>query len=646
MTTFQFILNQASFFASLFLVFFLPGYFLLKALQGKNKIFNVLEKSILSFVFSILSVDFLMLVMNKIGISFSRWSLIGALLVFCAINFAIYKIRKKDVRIAATSREAVFSRRQNLIIFGLIFATIFIKTIYLSGAVLPSATDLGHHMYWSKLIATQGLIPAYEKADITTSNTLAIAPIADFIVGEHLIFAAIGIISGLSFVSAFPVLTIFLIHLVTIAALFMLALEIFKQHEEQKNIAIITLLFTGPLFAISSPQMKFVSGGVIGNTIGNLLIPVVIYFLVRALVEKSASFLALTFFVGLGMAYTHHLSTFVFIFIFLFSGLYFLATNLREKLLWKNLKDWFLISINPAPILMLVFSAIFVFLIYTPTYLNSKAIDTAVGTPEKATRLGLTLTELSQTAGEVRLALAFFAIFLFLTLKNIRKDVGIALAAGWLISLTVMSLRPQWLFIDIPSNRIASYIVFPVAMLSAFLIAKGFSLLKNKTAQQFSIHPLFLICGFFLLIAFSLQTGQKDNTDLIDGTDATEKVVQTYHSADYLAQNTDASDIVLKDHNYLAADAWIKLSFMRGYNNPLSRGYFKRYEDETKKREMCTFQMITTPSSAEAKECFLGTSTDFIMINPNFDSIQFKKNRDFWQVYASNDVGIFYRKAQ
>ena len=82
---------------------------------------------------------------------------------------------------------------------------------------------------------------------------------------------------------------------------------------------------------------------------------------------------------------------------------------------------------------------------------------------------------------------------------------------------------------------------------------------------------------------------------------------------------------------------------MKGYNYPLSRGYFKRYEDETKTREQCTNFMISVPNGPDAKQCFAGTHTDFIMIDPKMDSTQFTHSKEFWQVYSAQDVGIFYK---
>ena len=83
---------------------------------------------------------------------------------------------------------------------------------------------------------------------------------------------------------------------------------------------------------------------------------------------------------------------------------------------------------------------------------------------------------------------------------------------------------------------------------------------------------------------------------------------------------------------------------MQDYKYPLSRGYFKRYDDITKPREMCTLEMIASPSSEEAQNCFQETGTNLIMINPAYDSAQFKKLTDFDQIYSASKINIYYRK--
>jgi hypothetical protein len=494
-------------------------------------------------------------------------------------------------------------------------------------------------MYWTKMIATTGQLPVYEKADVTADLTLGKpAPIADFIIGEHLPFAAVSLVSGAEFISAFPVLLLFLIHIMSILAIFILTRAFFIGSKYQDLIAIVALFLIGPLWSIASPQAKFVSGGVIGNDIGNLLIPLSILLYLKALIEKNSNLLAYALFLSLGLAYTHHLSTFVFVFLALFSIIAY--STLNYKTILTDAKAWIKLAISPAVLAVLAMGIVFVFALYTPTYLNTSAIDTAVGAPSKATRTGLTFDQFKSTAGEARFAFAVIGVIVLFLARNLNK-YNQAFLIGWISALTIMSLRPNWLFVDIPSNRIASYIVFPIAILAAYLLVSILTMLKSQTKNY--LNPSFLLTTFFILMSFIATNGLYDNAMALNDESSSKKAVQTYAASQYLASRTDAKDVVLKDHNYLSGDSWIKLFFMKGYNYPLSRGFFKRYEDETKKREQCTNLMISTPNSNEAKQCYDGTRTDFIMLNPEMDSSQFSRLKEFWQIYSGDDIGILYK---
>ena len=641
----DFILSQFLFYFAIILVLFVPGYALLYALFGKKWPFSSLEAFFISFGLSIVSVNFIMLFLGKINLPLTRWSLFFSILFFALICGAIYLKRWKKNTATGNLKELAFlafSRMQLIAIILLILLTFFIKTVYLKDTILPTATDLGHHMYWAKTISVTGEIPTYAKVniDLESNKLTELQPIADFIIGEHLIFSAINLISGIDYISYFPSLILFLIHLMAILAMFSLTRLFFQDYKNANTIAIATLFFTGPLYALASPQAKFVSGGVIGNVIGNFFIPLCIYFFLRALTEKSSLMLSLGLFISLGMAYTHHLSTFIFIFIFLFSGLFFLIFNFRE--LKKYLGDWQKLLFKPAPLAILALGVIFVFLIYTPTYLNTKAIDTAVGAPSKATRAGLTFDELSSATGKIRMALGLFGLALLFLAKKYKSYASVFLL-GWALSLAAISLWPKLLFVNIPSDRIANYLVFPFSLLSGFTFVYFFDLLKDAKARKQYLNPSFILTAFLLLFTFLAMNGLRENASTLNIDANVRTTLETYHASTFLAQKTTAQDIILKDHNYLPADSWIKLYFMRGYTYPLSRGYFKRYDDETKMREQCTNLMISTPSDPIAKECFAKTQTNFLMLNPKFDSMQFVKLKNFWKIYSADDLIVFYK---
>lgn len=642
---FQFISSQLLFYIAIILVLFVPGYFLLLAVEARKRIFGGLERFVFSLGFSIIITDFLMILIGKSGILLTKLSIITGIVIFSAICFAIHKIisAKKGSSEEENSKISSFSKNQKILIILLLFLTIFIKTAYLKNSIFPTSTDLGHHMYWSKIISETGRLPIYQESDIVVVDgkyqVSQPQNIADFIIGEHLIFSAINIVSGINFISYFPSLVLFLIHTFGILAIFILTLRLFENYSFGKNAAIISLLLMGPLYAISSSQAKFVSGGVIGNTIGNLLIPVALYLLFRSLKEKNTALLSLSFFSMLGLTYTHHLSALIFIFIFIFTFLIFAVLNF--KTITSHLENWKKIILKPGTMILLLLSALFLAFIYTPTYFNTSAVGTAVGGPSKETRAGVTFTQLKQTTGEARIALGLAGIIILLAIKK-RKNYENIFVAGWGAAIILMSLKPQWLFLDLPSTRIANYASFPLAIAGAFALAFVIEKLKTADGKYFINQKIFLATGF-LLLAFFLSDGFRDNSQSLNAETNFQKAMQTFDASGYLGKNTTDRDKVVKDHNYLTADSWIKLSFMDGYNYPFSRGFFKRYEDATKPREMCTLWMISEPNTEKGQKCFNDLGVNFVMINPAFDSTQFRKSEEFWQVYSGSEIGIYYR---
>lgn len=533
-----------------------------------------------------------------------------------------------------------FSKNKAILIVLVLFLAIFVKTIYLKDSIIPTATDLGHHMYWAKLISTTGQLPNYQERDIIENNghyqISAPRKIDDFIIGEHLIFAAINLVSGLDFISAFPSLVLFLAHIFSLLTIFILTIRLFKNFENDIGdySPILALLFVGPVFAISGSQAKFVSGGVVGNILGNLLIPLFAYFLTRALMEKKSLFMALAAFTALGLAYIHHLSAFILIFIFLFAVIIFLFSNIKR--FFSFVQDWLKIILSWPVVLALIFATV-MFLVYLPTYLNTTAIDTAVGHPEKPTRTGLSLPQIKYAAGETRLALALAAVIFLIFSQKIKNYPG-ALISGWFLAIFIMTYKPQLLFIDIPSNRIVNYLSFPTAILSALSASWFIHKIKNS-----DLGPAITTSAIGLLLIAVIAGGFYDNSQSLKTTTKMGPALETFAAARYLSDKTSSSDIVLKDHNYVLADAWIKLFFMRDYNFPFSRGLLKRYEDKFSKREMCTLWMISAPNLPSGEKCYADLGVNFVMINPRYDAGQFAKSKKFDAVYANDNVGIFYR---
>jgi hypothetical protein len=207
--------------------------------------------------------------------------------------------------------------------------------------------------------------------------------------------------------------------------------------------------------------------------------------------------------------------------------------------------------------------------------------------------------------------------------------------------------------VNLPSDRIGNYLSYPLAILSAYAF---YTIFRPESCQLFWGRKLCdssqglviskLLRGTFLIIfTFVLVSGLSDSAQSFKKQDSLTETNQTFSASDYLAKNTTSNDMIIKDHNYITADSWIKLFFMRGYKYPASRGYFKRYEDTgNRNQDVCTLVMISDPSTDQAQKCFSDTKTDFVMINPKYDAPQFQKLSGFNQVYFSPEIAVYYKK--
>lgn len=639
------------------ILFFVPGFVLIRIFFQNRKLLSEFETFLFSFCLSVGLMDFIMLALGKLNIPFTKTSIsLGILFSFAIaflISFLFKRFRKNSHPKEEETAPFSFSKYQSWLFILLIVLTFLIKTAYLSHAVLPTATDLGHHMYWSKVISETGALPFYGKQEIETMENgdyvLSDEPkaIADFIIGEHLPFSALNIFSKVDYFTAFPVTFLFLINILSVLALvslsFRLAMgvkDVFPKSAlfTGENIALATLLFFGPLYTLASPQAKFVSGGVVGNTFGNLFIPLIILAYYRAFKEKSGGFLALGFFLTFTLAYTHHLSTFILLFALVFSAILYLVFH------WNSIGEvfhsWVKIIIHPASLVTLFFIFAFFFLVAMPTYIETNAVGTAVGTPTKSTRTGLSFLQVTFSSGEARVALGLVGTFLLLLLRSRATYAG-AFLLGWSIILLMMTLNPDALFIDIPSNRIGAYLSFPLGVLASFSLIAFFALLKDDK-KSFVLPGLFVLIASISLFTFSFGSGSYDNSQTFLPESKSFLALETFHASTYLSGHITEDDIVLKDHNYITADSWMKLFFLRDYSYPLSRGFFKRYEDNPN-REQCTLLMISVPNTPKGEKCYAETGTNLVVINPHFDATQFEKSEKFSRIYASDSIHI-YRK--
>lgn len=650
------IFDQFMFLFLFIATFFLPGACFLSAVfWGKKNILTHTEFLVFSFATSLFFLDFSMLLLSKIGIPFSGLSLTALALILIAIPFFFFffKLKKNEPQEKFKTlfqkynqifHTLSFSKKEALVFIGIFILTVLIKSVFLWNSILPTSTDLGHHMYWAKKIALTGSIPTYEKINIdfkNESNTLSNPePIDDFIIGEHLPFTAIALISETSFLSAFPSLFLLFINILTILTLLALSFVLFKEIFSSEIIArrgmIATFLLIGPLWALSSPEAKYVSGGVVGNILGNFLIPLAILALFRAFQEKNSFFFSLAILFFVTLAFTHHLSTLIFLFIITFTFLSFILFANNDVL--PKIKSWFRIIFSPIPLILLFTCILFVIFVYTPTYLDWKAIDTAIGSPSKETREGLSFLQLSSGVGFARLGLELVALG-FLLFSPARKTLAGATLIGWGAGLIIMTLWPNILFLDIPSNRISTYGTFPAAILSAFAITFLFVQKRNEHSKKF------FQVSFVLILLAVVTGGFFDNSSSLSKNTNAKEAVQTFVASSWLAKNTSADEWIVKDHNYIVADSWMKLFFMRDYSYPLSRGLIRRYTDEVTPREQCTLLMISAPNTPRGKACFKSTGTNTVVVNPHIDSTQFTKAKNMSLLYLSDDIAIYRKTA-
>lgn len=635
---------------------FLPGFFIARYFFGSDfKALSVWEKTLFSFGLSIGLLIFGMITLGHAGVLFTPLSLISLTIIgtlaTCALLTLSARRRRKDAPLKSAGWQ--FTRKQGILFLLIIASTILIKAVYLTPNIIPASTDLGHHMYWAKLISQTGELPVYAEQNIVEEDgryrITEPEPIADFIIGEHLPFAALDIISQAGFFSAFPIVFLALVNFLAVFALAVFAFHLVRGLDlpqlsakiwTGENAFLLTLFFFGPLYTLASPQEKFVSGGVVGNTFGILFIPLILLSFYRALKEKDGRFFALGIFFSFTLAYIHHLSTFILAFALVASILAYLALHWKE--LGATLKEWLLLLCHPLSLSILFLAGLFFFLVAMPTYIETGAVSTAVGTPTKVTRIGLTFTQVTHSAGEARVALGLVGIALLLLLPW-RKRHASALLLGWSLIILIMTLRPNWLFVDIPSSRIGAYLSFPLGLLATLATLAFWAFLKAKPGQYFPLPKALLLIIFTSIFFYALGSGGLDNAKTLLLSSKAESTVATFDASRFLAAEAGPDDLILKDHNYITADAWIKLFFLRDYSFPLSRAYFTRYEDNPN-REQCTLSMISIPNTPQGDRCYDETGTDIVMVSSLHDAAQFEVSDDFSKLYTSEYVSIYKRQ--
>lgn len=638
------ILHATSFLLALVGAFFVPGFIWWRAIFGRA--FSGLEEIVYGFLGSLALVDLIMLILGRVGLPLSVPYIGGSLAFLTVLGAATLYAKRPLVKETATPAPR-FSARGLQVFFVLFALTIGIRTIYLAPNILPTATDLGHHTYWAEMIRETRALPHYEKIEVvvdSTTGTASIAPprpIADFIIGEHLPITFLSSLTGLAMTSAFPILFLHVINLLSVLAVVALTFRLaqpFADRIRPEYAALFVLLILGPLFALASPQAKFVTGGVVGNVFGNLFIPAVLLLFYRALGEKRAPFAAAAVFFAFVLAYTHHLSTLVLAFVLMGAIVVTAGASLLAKTAF--VQNWLRLAFSPSVLSVLALIALFMGLVVLPTYLDTAAIDSAIGTPTKTTRTGLSFLQVSNSIGMGKVALGLFGLTLGLFALR-RRPVETGFALGWGGTLLVMAMYPHLLLLDIPSSRIGSYLAYPLALAAALALAWLVATIWERAVLPASLR----LVTFAAVVVFLIGSGSFDNASSLTTKDRSHELVQTFAATRWLAGHSHG-EMVLKDHNYLSADAWMKLFFHQDYGYPLSRGLFGRYEEGGNRRERCTLAMISTPNTAEGEKCYRETGVRYLVVNPIYDRAQFEKSDSFSKLYTSETAAVFERNKE
>ena len=636
-------LDFLKFFAITLAVFILPGFSLLYLLIRTRCLLSKLEYFVLSVGLSIAIVNFLILLLNRLGTQLNTANISDGLFISIALPFVLSTFPTWKIFLPATfDKNGLIKKAQDikskaseilppylqlsathlklLVIFLAIYFIVMSRFLALD--IVPNNTDLGHHMYWAEVMRQKEQIPTYDTDEV--------------IVGEHIPFMVISKLTGIPLISAFPAIILFFINSTALLAVFALALRIFKKQAP----ALLSMAFLTVLYAATAPFGKFVSGGVVGNVMGNLFIPLVLLSLALALTAKRSELLFIAIFLTQGIFYIHHLSTFVLIFIILAFFAVYLISNLdRFKKISGRI---FYIAFSPLPLLAIGLILATLGYIYVPSYISQNSIQSVAQAPIKDTHQGISIASFVSSVGEWRAVLGIFGLILFAyaaVKRKITSDPANATLLAWPVIILALSFYPSLFLVDLPSRRVANYLVLPIALLAAYGLFGAYTYLRTRLDRKLGV---LLFSTFIFAVTLN---GYADSLRIFLPANSAEETVQLYHASEYLAANTTDQDTILKDHAEVPADSWIKLFFLRGYNYLLTRTFDYKYFDPTNIRETCTREMTIAPDSQEGIECFEKTKTRYVFLAKNVDNYFFDLSDNFGKMYE-NDAVVIYKRTQ
>ena len=71
----------------------------------------------------------------------------------------------------------------------------------------------------------------------------------------------------------------------------------------------------------------------------------------------------------------------------------------------------------------------------------------------------------------------------------------------------------------------------------------------------------------------------RDNSSALNESPEVKKAIQTFTASERLKDMAKENHQIVKDHNYIKGDAFIKIFFAKDPNFPLSRAFFRKYEN-------------------------------------------------------------------
>ena len=131
----------------------------------------------------------------------------------------------------------------------------------------------------------------------------------------------------------------------------------------------------------------------------------------------------------MALFYTHHLTGFLFLFLVALSIVIIFLLYIRD--IKTIVTDWLKLFLSLPVLSFLAFAILFLFFVYTPTYLTNHAVNTVVGGPTKIEHTGLTPDQFKSAIGEPRVALTLAGAVFFLALLYVQRKRLLTAKKKW-----------------------------------------------------------------------------------------------------------------------------------------------------------------------------------------------------------------------